>query len=554
MNNTCRLQIILLLLMFFTQANSLEGNANSVSSNTNGTHNYYYNDKSLDKVLAQIASNNNLNLNIASDISSKTLKQTVNGRITATSMDDLLDTLGQNYGFKWFSKSGGLFISSNRQISKAIEVSGNSIENIQYILKAEGVLNDKFGFSALPSENKIIISGPENYVNGVVSSIKELKISPATQGYAVFHLKYAKADDITMNFNGQNILIPGIASILRALNGNIQSSGTYSGNAPVNLSTKIQDYTAKESGATPIASSDTGSLSRATIQADVRFNTIIIRDSNTNLKIYKNLIDKLDVAAPIIQIDVLMVNLDQDKLSQSGVDWTSSLGKVNISNNAGGISQATDLFVSYNQISNGQAIIGDVGSFVGAIKFLQSNNYAKTINHPSLATIDNIPAITNVTQNVYLPSTATDSNNGNNIGNDGYTPVQVVTALEIIPHLVIGNDNQRKIMLSINLQDGKINDTNINKVLVNTEQSTINSQVVIPEGKSVLLSGYTKNHIEEIKSQIPFLGSIPLLGWFFKSDKYEYKKITTLYIVTPKVIENFDLTDNESAVNIKYGL
>jgi type II secretory pathway component GspD/PulD (secretin) len=90
--------------------------------------------------------------------------------------------------------------------------------------------------------------------------------------------------------------------------------------------------------------------------------------------------------------------------------------------------------------------------------------------------------------------------------------------------------------------------------LVNTEQSTINSQVVIPEGKSVLLSGYTKNHIEEIKSQIPFLGSIPLLGWFFKSDKYEYKKITTLYIVTPKVIENFDLTDNESAVNIKYGL
>jgi type II secretory pathway component GspD/PulD (secretin) len=172
MNNTCRLQIILLLLMFFTQANSLEGNANSVSSNTNGTHNYYYNDKSLDKVLAQIASNNNLNLNIASDISSKTLKQTVNGRITATSMDDLLDTLGQNYGFKWFSKSGGLFISSNRQISKAIEVSGNSIENIQYILKAEGVLNDKFGFSALPSENKIIISGPENYVNGVVSSIK----------------------------------------------------------------------------------------------------------------------------------------------------------------------------------------------------------------------------------------------------------------------------------------------------------------------------------------------------------------------------------------------
>ena len=85
------------------------------------------------------------------------------------------------------------------------------------------------------------------------------------------------------------------------------------------------------------------------------------------------------------------------------------------------------------------------------------------------------------------------------------------------------------------LQDGSIDDFS-NPQMPNYSQGFISSQAVISEGQSVILAGYTKNSNVTAINKVPFLGDIPGLGWLFKSSSTSIHKITTLYVVTPRVV------------------
>ena len=100
---------------------------------------------------------------------------------------------------------------------------------------------------------------------------------------------------------------------------------------------------------------------------------------------------------------------------------------------------------------------------------------------------------------------------------------------------MIDEDGERNIKLSIVLQDGSINDPTSN-VLSSTIQSNINSEAYLKEGQSILLAGYSKSSTEKVTKKVPFLGDIPLLGWFFSTKSNTQKQIETLYLVTPKII------------------
>ena len=294
------------------------------------------------------------------------------------------------------------------------------------------------------------------------------------------------------------------------------------------------------------------------IQADNRLNTIVIRDKKTNLDIYRNLIQLLDVPAPLIQVEVLIIHLDQDKLNEEGINWWATtksgfqggFGASNLSSKPG-----SDLSAYYGQINPAQLIVNNANTFMASLDFLQKNRVAKAVGKPSLATIDNLPAIVNVTENIYLNSVANQQpNNNNSNGSNGttnnYNQMNITTSLQITPHIIYDDFTKSNLIkLSIVLQDGSISDPTSN-VLSNTVQSNITSQAVLKEGQSILLAGYSKDTSEVINKQVPFLGSIPLLGWFFKSSSTQQKKIETVYLVTPKIIWNYDMYKLKDFVSV----
>src|SRR5690349_11995565 len=57
------------------------------------------------------------------------------------------------------------------------------------------------------------------------------------------------------------------------------------------------------------------------IQSDPRQNSIIIRDSPERLPIYEKLIEVLDQPTALIEIEALIVDVNNTKVDELGLDW-----------------------------------------------------------------------------------------------------------------------------------------------------------------------------------------------------------------------------------------
>ncbi len=551
-----KLIIPLFIILFMVIPNTYTANNIGKVINTNNDnevnqnyHNYYYSGETLRRALNIFAKNNGYDIQFAKSITAK-LITTINGRFRVKNNNELLNTLARNFGFNWFIFSGVIYITDQQEVSKSIAASADSMAVIRNNLKSMGLLISKFSYSEFPNDNKVIIGGPEMYVDIVLDHIKELNIAPSNEQFAVFRLKYASAVDTNLKFNGQQVIIPGVASVLKAMMGGNQNAnkGIKINNQAVELiKNKLPNINANNvNDGDNSAPSVNGSMSAPLITADTRLNTIVIRDKAPNLKIYKEIIELLDVPAPLIQVDVLMVHVDQSKLQAEGIDWWASSQGVGLGMGANRLSSApSSLSVYYGNISPGQVIVNNLNNFILSLRFLENNNIAKATSHPSIATIDNLPAVVNVTENLYIttpqPVTPGNSNsdNSSNSSTNNFQQAQIVTSLEITPHVIVTKDKGTQIKLAINLQDGVINDTNIG-IMPSTTQSTLTSQAIVSNGQSILLAGYTKNLDEVVNTQVPILGSIPLLGWFFRSTTTEHRKVLSLYLVTPKIV-----TENE---------
>ena len=60
--------------------------------------------------------------------------------------------------------------------------------------------------------------------------------------------------------------------------------------------------------------------------------------------------------------------------------------------------------------------------------------------------------------------------------------------------------------------------------------------VSIRDGQTIVAGGLIESREIETVRRVPFLGAIPLLGWFFRSVTSETSKSELLIFITPKVV------------------
>lgn len=533
-------------------------------SATTGVHSYFFNGRSLKTSLEEIARNNGLSIQFTDKLSPTILKQGINGQFSVAEVKDLLTQLGSHYGFNWFIYSGRIYITSNSEVSEKISADASDFVAIHNNLRQMGLLDERFGYAEMPQNDNLVVTGPAEYVQLIKEQVTGLNVLPVNQQFAVFRLKYASATDLQYTFNNQPITIPGVATVLQNLfkgtNGAKNGSGRVSPQVTEQLSNKPGN--SKKTAANNSGDNSAGDSSAATaadgrstspwIQADARLNTIIIRDKASNLPIYRQLIQELDVVAPLIQVEVLVFKLNQDKLSEAGVNWWFSGGNASVGLGAQRLNNSqlsNNLSFSYNQVSPGNLMVTDAFSFANSLRFLEQNQYAQTVAKPSLATIDNIPAIVSITKNFYDTVSTNGSNtNDENDFNSGLIDGAITQALEITPHVIFDGD-KRSIRLSITLEDGSIEQSS-QASLPSTTQSQITSQAIVDEGQSVILAGYTKDSKHNVITKVPGLSDIPLVGWLFTSKTTVTNKEVTLYLVTPKIISEKNMFKIGNQVNV----
>jgi hypothetical protein len=83
-----------------------------------------------------------------------------------------------------------------------------------------------------------------------------------------------------------------------------------------------------------------------------------------------------------------------------------------------------------------------------------------------------------------------------------------------------------------------------------TNKRTITTNVMVEDGGIIVLGGLISDEVRESKSQVPFLGSIPIIGELFKTRSVDKVKTNLMVFIRPRILR--DGTDAAIESNAKY--
>ncbi|MGH7980387.1 MAG: type II secretion system protein GspD, partial [Limisphaerales bacterium] len=68
----------------------------------------------------------------------------------------------------------------------------------------------------------------------------------------------------------------------------------------------------------------------------------------------------------------------------------------------------------------------------------------------------------------------------------------------------------------------------------------IDTQVMIPDGNTLVMGGLVEDNPTASYTQVPVLGNIPYLGWAFKSENVTMDKENMVIFITPTIVKDTD--------------
>lgn len=489
---------------------------------------YFANGESLNSVLQNLGRNFGLSVKLGG-----TFKDAISGRVGGETAADMLNRLSEMFGFNWFIFGRTLYVSpGNDRIVQRIRVTPGSADSLKQALTDIGLITPRFGWGSLPEEDTVIVTGPREYVNLVMTTLAKFESNDSITTM-VFKLKYASVEDRRIQLRDREVVTRGLASILTGLltrggkSATSTSGGTTSPGQPLTpVPGKLVEGGSDASNKSSGGESSRNNSGGPTIESDARLNAIIIRDHVSKQRMYADLIAELDVPTPLVEIEASIIEIDQNKFDEIGAELRYRSGAFGIQTNSSDNSQTgTRGGIAMNFGSGSTSVIKDLAGFYATLRLLESSGEAKTLAKPAVLTLDNLGAVLDLTDTSYT------SVIGEKVAN--IVPVTVGTLLRVTPHVIFEDSNLR-IQLAVDIEDGS-QDSGANSN-VRVKKTNISTQAIIEPNQSLLIAGYSLETESAGSSGIPVLGKLPILGPLFSTRSTSTKRLKRLFLITPRVM------------------
>ncbi|WP_434702642.1 type III secretion system outer membrane ring subunit SctC [Pseudomonas sp. Z1-12] len=472
----------------------------------------------------------------------------LDGRIRSENPEGFLERLGQEYHFQWFVYNDTLYISpSSEHTSARIEVSSDAVDDLQTALTDVGLLDKRFGWGALPDEGVVLVRGPAKYVELVRDYSK--KVEPPEkadkQDIVVLPLRYANAADRTIRYRDQELTVAGVASILqdllesrsrgndissvKLLSGPVGNSGSSVGaqgsvGLPYNIGSGGLDTGILQQGLDRVLSYGSrkpgkgkeGGRASIRVSADIRNNAVLIYDLPERKAVYETLVKQLDVPRNLIEIDAVILDIDRNELAELSSRWNF---------NAGSFSGGANLF---DAGTSSTLFVQNASKFSAELHALEGNGSASVIGNPSILTLENQPAVIDLSRTEYLTATSERAAT--------ILPITAGTSLQVIPRS-LDHEGKPQVQMIVDIEDGQIDVSTINDAQPSVRRGNVSTQAVIAEHGSLVIGGFHGLEANDRLHKIPLLGDIPYIGkLLFQSRNRELSQRERLFILTPRLI------------------
>jgi general secretion pathway protein D len=174
------------------------------------------------------------------------------------------------------------------------------------------------------------------------------------------------------------------------------------------------------------------------------------------------------------------------------------------------------------------------------LSFLNMNSEAKVLSAPRTVMLDNETATLSVGR--ATPIINVTPGTANTTGGSQVTYTNLGVSLSVTPRISANNYVNLKVIPEVSRKF----DT-IRRIVAGGEYDAdeydvrkIDTRVMIPSGNTLVLGGLAQDDVEEINSNVPILGDIPVLGYLFRHDNKARKKTNLLIFITPTIVRDED--------------
>ncbi|MGT2513580.1 type II secretion system secretin GspD [Sphingomonas panni] len=428
-----------------------------------------------------------------------------------------------------------------------------------------------------PRSNTILVRGTPAGVAEArrIAQSLDARGGSATMSTRVFRLNYADAESVTEVLRGilgqqQSATNPVARSLStvsqrnnagQALSGLIANGGANAGALAAaanggglgtggSISTVGQNQTA-----TPAQGFTTPDI---TVQPAPDINAVVVRGTPTAIAQIERLIPDLDVRRPQVLIEAAIAEItgqDAEQLAvqigTAGAALTQVQGAGTSFDN-GGASLGRILGVlgvpAAGLLGGGlSANVGIGNDFSILVQALSTSTKANLLSTPQITVLDNKLGEFVVAQEV--PFVTGSILTGNGTANP-YTTIErkdVGITLRVLPRINAGDT----IRLEVSQEASSIAPTQVSGAAdIITNKRSANTTVLADNGQTIVLGGLTSDDYQRLRSQVPILGSLPIVGELFKGRTESRQKRTLFVFLKPTILR--DGADAAEAARTRY--
>lgn len=307
---------------------------------------------------------------------------------------------------------------------------------------------------------------------------------------------------------------------------------------------------------------------RGSVTVDTRTNTLLLQDTADNLADIRRLVSTLDIPIRqvLIEARIVLVNDDfsRDLGARFGInksfDYTSngtgaigggpyfttdqtvpaSIGKSGNASSFGGVfvPDPADRYMVNLPVANAAGKIAMTlldHSYIVDLELsaAQAEGRGEVVSSPKVITANQKEAT--IEQGTEIPYLQSSSSGAATISfkkavlSLKVTP-QITPDDRVILDLVVTKDSIGELV-----QVGAVG-TSLGGTVPSIDTRTINTQVLVNDGQTVVLGGILESEKRDTETKVPYLGDIPVVGHLFKTTSKSSKKDELLIFVTPKIL------------------
>jgi type III secretion protein C len=452
----------------------------------------------------------------------------ISGEFDLSSAQRTFERIAGQMGLIWYSDGQAIYLYDAAELkSSVVSLQTLTVAKLQAFLQRSGLHDSRYPLRH-DGLRTFHVSGPPMYVDLILQAAQLMdnqrsELLLGKQQIGVIQVQNTFVGDRKYELRDDKVTIPGLATVIEQL-----LRGEKDGLEP----TVARPFAPNRPGVMPefplegLATSPSAQdpaapriLAREMAAGNIRVvaypdtNSLLVKGLPEQVRFIENLVAVLDQPKRHVELSLWIIDLHKDELNQLGINWQGSV-------KVGGQFAAS--------LNAGSATTLDGVSFVTQVMALERTNRANVVARPVILTQENVPAIFDNNRTFYAPLVGERSVD--------LQHVTYGTLVSVLPRFARADE----IEMSLNIEDGneveKTGEGEHPSALPTVGRTRISTVARVPQGKSLLVGGFTRDDHSEQIGRIPVLGSIPWIGRLFSYRQNRSANTVRVFLIQPKEI------------------